>query len=66
MYAAGLYFLQVLRELYPAECILKDWLPHLVGTKRILADAFDAAEYLALQKPGIAAFAAERAEYLLY
>jgi len=66
MYAAGLYFLQVLRELYPAECTFREGLARLVGTKQVLADDFDAAAYLASQKPGIAAFAAERAEYLLY
>ena len=66
MYAAGLYFLQVIRDLYPKECTLNESLARLVGTKKIFSDDFDAAAYIASQKAELENFKEERKPYLLY
>ena len=66
MYAAGLYLIYVVKNLYPDKFEFTRTMPLLTGTKKSIQPDFVPWEYVKQQKREITAFLDERKEFLLY
>lgn len=65
-YTLGLYLICIIRDMYPDVCSFSRFLPHLVGTRRVLRSNFDPAAYLAQARREVADFLPVRDKYLIY
>ncbi len=66
MYAAGLYLVHIIKNLYPDKFEYTRTMPLLTGTKKSIEPDFVPWEYVKSQKTGIDEFLVERKPYLLY